>query len=634
MLTINMLVSVIFYIGIAALAFLILAVLLLTVFKTQDILREEEYEKMLKEEEEEKLKKAQDAQAKELSLKESLELLKNEETESKFNKEYVINYLKKKYKDEVVVNARENFTKTGLPLADTHFVKKNSLNKCFLYVYENNKHILFLVNADQNLVDSFAGENKNISKSLFPKSKDEWFVFIIDSSYTKDDVNYIIDYAYNLPLGIEVNRIKDNTKELTLKESLALANESETESIIDKKFCLEYLKNKYKDEVICNARENTTSTNLPLADTHFTNKNKIKKCFIYVYEKDGHTLLLANADTNLAHELIEEGKVVNKSLFPKSKDEWFSIPILDGYTKNDVRYILDYCYLLPFGIKPKRVKGQEIKEELTLKESLALAKETQGDQTINKEYVRNYLVNKYKDEVIINERGNYTSTGLPLADTHYVNKDGIRKCFIYVYETEGSTLLLGNAKEELFDELKDKGKVVSKSLFPKSKDLWITIPIDSSYTVNEVNYVIDSLYGCHVGLDAKLSNSVEGERKVAHSLSEIEVKKEVTVEEASELVSDEVVEEALEIKYVKLEGGKKTIINIDTISENYKDGDEVNIKSLKEKGLIQPKYSSYKVLARGMLNKKLKVVADDFSNEAIKMIVLTGGEVVELKEKK
>ena len=214
------------------------------------------------------------------------------------------------------------------------------------------------------------------------------------------------------------------------------------------------------------------------------------------------------------------------------------------------------------------------------------------------------------------------------------NKDGIRKCFIYVYETEGSTLLLGNAKEELFDELKDKGKVVSKSLFPKSKDLWITIPIDSSYTVNEVNYVIDSLYGCHIGLNAELSNSVEGERKVARSLSEIEIKKEVTVEEASELVSDEVVEEALEIKYVKLEGGKKTIINIDTISENYKDGDEVNIKSLKEKGLIQSKYSSYKVLARGILNKKLKVVADDFSNEAIKMIILTGGEVVELKEKK
>ncbi|MCR5564377.1 MAG: hypothetical protein K6F59_01090 [Gammaproteobacteria bacterium] len=279
----DMLVSVFFYIGIAALGFLILAVLLLTVFKTQDILREEEYEKMLLEEEE--AKKAKVVEQKELSLKESLALLKNEETKSEFNKEYVISYLKKKYKDEVILNSRENFTKTGLPLADTHFVNKDSIKKCFIYVYENNHHVMFLVNADQRLVDAFDGENKNISKSLFPKSKDEWFVFLIDSSYTKDDVNFIIDYAYNLPLGIVVERIKDNTKELTLKESLALANKSESTSIIDKAFCLDYLKNKYKDEVICNSRENFTSTNLPLADTHFIKKDKIKKCFIYVYEK-------------------------------------------------------------------------------------------------------------------------------------------------------------------------------------------------------------------------------------------------------------------------------------------------------------------------------------------------------------
>ena len=86
----NMLVSVFFYIGIAALGFLILAVLLLTVFKTQDIIREEEYEKMLLEEEE--AKKAKVVEQKELSLKESLDLLKNEDTESEFNKEYVIKF--------------------------------------------------------------------------------------------------------------------------------------------------------------------------------------------------------------------------------------------------------------------------------------------------------------------------------------------------------------------------------------------------------------------------------------------------------------------------------------------------------------------------------------------------------------
>ena len=52
-----------------------------------------------------------------------------------------------------------------------------------------------------------------------------------------------------------------------------------------------------------------------------------------------------------------------------------------------------------------------------------------------------------------------------------------------------------------------------------------------------------------------------------------------------------------------------------------------------EKGLIQSKCDSVKVLARGVLDKKLTVVADDFSDDAIKMIVATGGEVIELKQK-
>ena len=43
------------------------------------------------------------------------------------------------------------------------------------------------------------------------------------------------------------------------------------------------------------------------------------------------------------------------------------------------------------------------------------------------------------------------------------------------------------------------------------------------------------------------------------------------------------------------------------------------------------KVTYVKVLARGTLDKALIVEADDFSPAAIKMIVLTGGEVIRTK---
>ena len=81
-------------------------------------------------------------------------------------------------------------------------------------------------------------------------------------------------------------------------------------------------------------------------------------------------------------------------------------------------------------------------------------------------------------------------------------------------------------------------------------------------------------------------------------------------------------------------GSKKGIINIDTISSAYNDGDVVTVASLIEKGLIQKNIHFIKVLARGELDKVLTVKAHDFSMDAAKMIVVAGGNVVKLKSKK
>ena len=52
-----------------------------------------------------------------------------------------------------------------------------------------------------------------------------------------------------------------------------------------------------------------------------------------------------------------------------------------------------------------------------------------------------------------------------------------------------------------------------------------------------------------------------------------------------------------------------------------------------EKGLLPNKCNFFKVLARGTLNKGLKFEANDYSRDAIKMILLTGGQVTILIEK-
>jgi ribosomal protein L15 len=106
----------------------------------------------------------------------------------------------------------------------------------------------------------------------------------------------------------------------------------------------------------------------------------------------------------------------------------------------------------------------------------------------------------------------------------------------------------------------------------------------------------------------------------------------VSVQEADQMMSDEVAEEVIVIKKSKVKHmGKKEVINLDMLSKYFNDGDVVDLESLKEKKLINAKTDYIKVLARGILDKKLIVKADDFSLQAVKMIVLMGGTVKEYK---
>lgn len=118
---------------------------------------------------------------------------------------------------------------------------------------------------------------------------------------------------------------------------------------------------------------------------------------------------------------------------------------------------------------------------------------------------------------------------------------------------------------------------------------------------------------------------------------DFEKREQVSASEVQGLISDEIaaafIEENEETEERVL-SKPKGIINIDTLSENFQANETVTLESLKEKKLIGNSVNYVKVLARGVLNKPLVVKMPEFSVDAVKMILLTGGKVIKLKAKR
>jgi large subunit ribosomal protein L15 len=72
------------------------------------------------------------------------------------------------------------------------------------------------------------------------------------------------------------------------------------------------------------------------------------------------------------------------------------------------------------------------------------------------------------------------------------------------------------------------------------------------------------------------------------------------------------------------------IVNIEKLN-SFKDGDEVTIEKLIEKGLVKKTLSGVKILGKGDLTKKLTVKANAFSASAAKAIEAKGGKAEVIK---
>ena len=110
-----------------------------------------------------------------------------------------------------------------------------------------------------------------------------------------------------------------------------------------------------------------------------------------------------------------------------------------------------------------------------------------------------------------------------------------------------------------------------------------------------------------------------------------EIVEHIDAEEADAMISD-----SLAMKTANYERGaghgQQGIINIGVLDANFNAHDVITLAVLKEKGLMSKKVGRMKVLADGMLNKPLTIKSESYSIQAIKMIELTGGTVIILKD--
>ena len=74
-------------------------------------------------------------------------------------------------------------------------------------------------------------------------------------------------------------------------------------------------------------------------------------------------------------------------------------------------------------------------------------------------------------------------------------------------------------------------------------------------------------------------------------------------------------------------------INLDVICENFEDGETVELSKLIERGLVSKSAGKIKILARGVMSKRLVVIADKYSIQAVKMITLAGGHAEQIANK-
>jgi large subunit ribosomal protein L15 len=74
------------------------------------------------------------------------------------------------------------------------------------------------------------------------------------------------------------------------------------------------------------------------------------------------------------------------------------------------------------------------------------------------------------------------------------------------------------------------------------------------------------------------------------------------------------------------------VVNVGELQKKFQSGDQIDKKTLKNKGLVKNENAPVKILGDGEFKKKMKISADSFSKKARSKIKAAGGEAVVLKK--
>lgn len=104
-----------------------------------------------------------------------------------------------------------------------------------------------------------------------------------------------------------------------------------------------------------------------------------------------------------------------------------------------------------------------------------------------------------------------------------------------------------------------------------------------------------------------------------------------TATESNFLLEDDTADLLTEVVEKPVDTSVEETICVDTLSEQFERNELVTLDALKKKGIVDSSVTYLKVTARGSLDKPLRVVANEYTYAATKMILIAGGKVTRIQ---
>ena len=107
-----------------------------------------------------------------------------------------------------------------------------------------------------------------------------------------------------------------------------------------------------------------------------------------------------------------------------------------------------------------------------------------------------------------------------------------------------------------------------------------------------------------------------------------EIYKSMEAEQADSILRDDIAEALIGKSDRISDDTLKCIVSLGTLSKCIHDGEEVTIEEIRRRIKVDKATSYVKIVEKGTLTKSLTIEADEFSTQAVKMIVLMGGTAI------